>query len=410
MPRPLFFMHVAKTGGTSLVGYLDRHFGVEDSLFQASAGAHALYRMISSPHSFPFDRYACVEAHAPYNLIERFPKRPATITILRDPVERLISHYRHDRRSNADTRASKAAKGMDVLGYCEIAERSCDPYNPAAAYLLGKTHVEPGDDVSHLLSKIDYVGTLPRLSDLCHVLAGAHGWRPPREAPRLRSINSAGIENLDPETKETLRNRCWADYLLFQQAEARIGHDIAKLRRKLINCAGMKLGYRLLRILGKEMSTYDLLMRSYMQNFQRTSAELDLTFDRPISGDGWHLRETDRKGNYWRWTGPSNAALLDLPVDNARDLEINVWIINTGSQATFDSLSFKVNGEHLQHSTRIENGQIVCTIKCPVAAARRGFAATLEICTPVQNEIPLVDPATPVPCGVAVSRVQVNPL
>jgi len=222
-------------------------------------------------------------------------------------------------------------------------------------------------------------------------------------APQLRSASASYSDYLDPETRDVLRKRCWADDILYKQAEERLTGDIKKLRYKLAMRLGGIVG------LFKRLPTYDLALKSYIKKFQRTSSELDLSFDQPICGDGWHLRETDWKGTFWRWTGPSPSAFLDLPLRATRDLKIDVWILNIGSEATFESLSFKVNGEQISHSTRTEGSQLVSTIICPASIARRGHAVTLEIATPVQNIQPLVDPATPVRCGIAISRVQAHP-
>ena len=92
----LFFVHIPKTGGMSLISVLERQFRPDE---------------IFPPHSFigpegfeaygPLrrSRFKLVRAHlhaGSYSYVARYiAPNPLCLTLLRDPVERLVSAYKH---------------------------------------------------------------------------------------------------------------------------------------------------------------------------------------------------------------------------------------------------------------------------------------------------------------------------
>jgi len=392
---PLFFSHVPKSGGTSLVGYLDRHFSASESFLQIIEGACNVDKLDISSDPYPLEPYRLVEIHRPLTYGAKFKRQPTTITVIRDPVTRLLSALAHWQRSNDPTNIRMLA---DATGPLDVFDRvsatyNRDIYNQASVYL---DNCE-GQCVTlaplTALAGVNVVGTLPRLHEVCILLAGEFGWRPPAAAPILRartSVNPNGT--FRPEVLQQLRARSWADAALYEEAD------------RLLDERGCALKTRLRRrFVGSTLA--ELVMAQYVDECRRDEDEVVLDFGAPLSGDGWHLRETNGQGLYWRWTGPGPVALVDLPVRPAEGLQIDVWIVNPGTAETLASLQFRVNGRQLPHALRIEENQHVARLSCPLDVASRGHALTLEIATPRQHVMPLVDPVTPVLCGIAVTRI-----
>lgn len=100
-PGPRFlFVHLQKTAGTALFRRLRHHFGTaavyprpdEQGTPEAVLDVATLRSVVARDPSIEV-----VTGHYPLCVAELLPVRPATFTILRDPVERTLSFLRHQR-------------------------------------------------------------------------------------------------------------------------------------------------------------------------------------------------------------------------------------------------------------------------------------------------------------------------
>jgi hypothetical protein len=98
-----FFVHVMKTGGTTFVQHIEANFRPEEVYPRAERGPErrAGYYMIDELLSLPEDRRRIIKAyvgHFPYVVSTLLEPRPATYTILREPVERIVSVLKNCKR------------------------------------------------------------------------------------------------------------------------------------------------------------------------------------------------------------------------------------------------------------------------------------------------------------------------
>jgi hypothetical protein len=91
--RPVFVLHIMKTGGTSLVHGLRRLVASRPFLTDIF-----LDDLVSVPH-YVLEQVALIAGHLGYEARQLLPARFATCVVLRDPVERTLSHYAHLRRN-----------------------------------------------------------------------------------------------------------------------------------------------------------------------------------------------------------------------------------------------------------------------------------------------------------------------
>lgn len=101
--RRFFFLHVMKTAGTSFAQHLRANFG-PDETYPVPTEPHAVqeaqYWIIASLHALTPEQRASIRlyhGHLPF-LVRDLVHADVTLTILRDPVDRVISHIRHCRR------------------------------------------------------------------------------------------------------------------------------------------------------------------------------------------------------------------------------------------------------------------------------------------------------------------------
>ena len=101
----LIFLHILKTGGTTLNVILENYFPHKRSFAtfptrQHPEGSLAAFRALSDQQKAQID---LLNGHMGFGLHEELPRTAVYITLLRDPVERVISRYnqmRHNPQSH----------------------------------------------------------------------------------------------------------------------------------------------------------------------------------------------------------------------------------------------------------------------------------------------------------------------
>lgn len=88
-PRPLYFWHIPKTAGMSFTKWLSEHYAPE-TVFEP----HLLpdLRAAASAHELSHQLFC---GHFAAELPDYLPRRPVTLTVLREPRARTISHLNH---------------------------------------------------------------------------------------------------------------------------------------------------------------------------------------------------------------------------------------------------------------------------------------------------------------------------
>ncbi len=96
-PRPLIFLHMPKAGGTTLEGIIKRQYaGGKSFRFTGSDENAAEFRTLPESERGAFD---LLSGHVYFGIHEHVPTPCTYITMLRDPVERVVSLYHYVKRS-----------------------------------------------------------------------------------------------------------------------------------------------------------------------------------------------------------------------------------------------------------------------------------------------------------------------
>lgn len=90
-----YFLHIPKTAGTSFTFFLKKFFN-QDEIYPLKAKYELdKNKEIRETFNVDFANYHLIHGHFTYAIVKYLPPETNVITMLRDPVERCLSHYHH---------------------------------------------------------------------------------------------------------------------------------------------------------------------------------------------------------------------------------------------------------------------------------------------------------------------------
>jgi hypothetical protein len=256
----LVFVHIPKTAGMTLATILQRHYG------DACLGGPGEGRHESPEERAPnvFSRFEHVDArlraaaepsvravagHITFGLADRLPANSRYLTVLRDPVERTLSHYYFLVRPPAK-QAGRAGIGFvppwlppprsDLSLDEALSERSYIPDNLQTRMLCGL--VSPFDPLPadglasakhNLRDRFAFVGKTEQFEEFLALLNLELGW--PTVAPMRSNLNSDRPRraDVDPELLQLAEERNALDRELHAYAGELLAESLAQVGPEL---------------------------------------------------------------------------------------------------------------------------------------------------------------------------------
>lgn len=240
----LIFLHIHKTGGMTLQRMLRRRYGpgllgraARAARFLASPGAHPRLKE-SFLATCPRDRF--VAGHFCYGAHELLPTPSTYVTMLRRPVERLVSLYHHSRLQPAafygaqarrftleqfllDCRLMELDNGQlrFILGESDDLFINRTPFGHCTAAMLdrAKDHIDRHFSVVGLLERFDESVLLMR-----HKLRWSNAYY-----LRVNEGRAPGAAPLSPDLYQEVARRNHLDLQLYDHARQRLDLEIDRL-------------------------------------------------------------------------------------------------------------------------------------------------------------------------------------
>jgi hypothetical protein len=239
------FVHIPKTAGTSV-----------RLLFESNHKRQQLLRVYPIPNNRPWsvtreelvampaEELADVEVvfgHLPFGIHRRLPRPCRYVTVIRHPVDRVVSHYYHHVRRvaqgrPADVPIDKAvAAGLSLAAFArgEIpnfnakSPRAAPPSRNLMTRLLSSSFPTgaggPDDPVlleqakRNLAEHFLLIGVTEHLPGFVKLLGRELGWSDSGNLQRANTNpNRPTVESLDPETVEVIRQHNQLDLALYE--------------------------------------------------------------------------------------------------------------------------------------------------------------------------------------------------
>lgn len=370
----LYFIHIPKTAGTTLIALLDSKFDMNE-IFPAQ-----LWKELAKIPPDEVGNYRLYRGHFGAKGLEPFlPRPPVCITMLRQPIPLSLSTYKFVMREpGTRVHGLATAEKMSFADFIQHPKTRKRISNKQTRNLSFRVKHPPADDAifqySESRDRVDqwldkyqlplsdrdslaqakeqleacaFFGLVERFDESMALMSYTFGWSPVGAVPKLREATTpAEIEALPDDIRTMLEDCNRLDTKLYRYAEKLFEKRMKAMVRHLREFA--KPDEPTPKTWAEDPEFVTVLLDRYYADCQRQrlkpSSRVQVDFSQAFHGSGWHQREKMAVDNsVFRWTGPSTTATVDLPVVQTADAEITFRIINALETEILDSLTLAVN-------------------------------------------------------------------
>ncbi|WP_456417347.1 hypothetical protein [Thiolapillus sp.] len=349
-PRPWYFLHIPKTAGTTFRVLLENSFHLQDI-----CPAYEFFQ-VKQYSNEQLMRFRLFRGHMGYNLVNYLPQAPRTLVMLRDPMERAVSHFEYICRDPAhpkhriirernlglkeyllDPVLSVEVTNAQVRPLAHLADRTVlrkllenagSQQDFACAWPHQEGVLPPDDELLDValqrLEKMDFVGVAEKLDKAMELAAWLLGASAPR---RLQSLNinpgRTRLEALSDDVLELLKQATLLDRQLYARGSDLFEKQYRQMQEQT----------------GRREKTPPDAMTPVAQD-----GRLIVDFKQPLCGSGWHQRELVPGRGVLRWSGPGCSSDVHVALPGGRDYRLQIVLADWLDDALLRALRITLNG------------------------------------------------------------------
>lgn len=399
-PENVLFLHIPKTAGTSLKHHLFHRYAAQQCLLDPSPRAI---------EEADFDDYALVAGHLDFDFVRRFRRPPLVLTCLRNPIDRALSAYHYSRTPRLKVEVQSTVAQIGDRAVAEILDelRRLNDCDSLAEFLRREPELAQ-KNLGNVQTRF--------LAGAAAAVSCAH------EPQRLLALARKNLQACSAIlfTERMSEATAALELVLGQDEFGEITHDNATPVRTKAAEQDPALIAALARLCDLDLQLYgfaeELCRERLTARLPVTPARArndlpdaaDFTFDQPVRGRGWHIREQGVEGWYC-WTGQE--AKLHLALNTTGSHVLRFWIDHAASEQALHGLEVWLNGIRLSALPVKTGRQWVVEASVPAEAIRPPL-----ICikfrvphTVRPSQLDALNPDTR-QLGIALSRLQLRPL
>ncbi|MDQ0218886.1 sulfotransferase family 2 domain-containing protein [Peribacillus cavernae] len=161
----VIFLHIQKTAGSSLITFIKKQYTREKTWFGSEDKLQALSQNET-------EGLSCIGGHFRYGIHEMFSKPSTYITMLRDPVDRIVSYYYY-LLNRPDHGKYQRAKDLDFETFLNTFQTKTSNFQ-TRRITGGNPDLETAK--KHLLENFSFVGLTERFEESLFLMKKEFDW------------------------------------------------------------------------------------------------------------------------------------------------------------------------------------------------------------------------------------------
>lgn len=233
------FLHIPKAAGTTLHDVLERQYA-RDRIYNVIGPRDV---RIDAFRALPVDerrRYRLIKGHMHFGLHELIPNPTTYITVLRDPVDRVLSHYFYVKRTPRHYLYKHVTEKSITLEEYVSSRMSLELNNGQVRALFGSGHVDVpyGTCTREMLIAANHnlqhhfsiVGIAERFDETLLLMKRAMGWKRPPVYVR-KNVTKSRLRRTDVAASVIRRIEAdnELDIELYDRARSAFGEDVDEM-------------------------------------------------------------------------------------------------------------------------------------------------------------------------------------
>lgn len=258
--QTVIFLHIQKTAGTTLHRIIERHYPPETTYFFDAW--RFTFEHFTSLSDVERAQLRLIRGHMVYGMHEYLPNPSTYFTVLRDPVERVISYYHHVRRDqkhhwhdfvmSKDLKLEEFIESSVDIGMANFQTRvlAGGRWHDSVCGQCSQEALEVA--TRHLRDCFSVVGLVRRFDETLLLLKDAFGWQHLFYVPRNVTPKRPRREELSADALRAVVEANQMDLQLYQYASKLLEEQI--LRQGPVFSLRLLLFRTLNRFLGPRLS------------------------------------------------------------------------------------------------------------------------------------------------------------